>query len=147
ALALICQERELRQTCGEEMPAERYLNDFADIREWLELNFALEAQAEVQAPGWTPPSSPTSACAPPGVAGYEVLDELARGGMGVIWRVRDLELCRCLALKVLHKEHLADPARVLRFEEEARVTAQLQHPGIPWVYRRGKLPTGQPYFA
>jgi serine/threonine-protein kinase len=147
AAALIWKERELRRDAGEEVPTEHYLDEFSDIRELLELYFGVErelAEAAPAAEGVALRGAPVGGL---WVDGYELQCELNRGGMGTIWKARDPELRRYLALKVLHAEHLGAPARVRRFEEEAQVTAQLQHPGIPWVYRRGKLPTGQPYFA
>jgi len=73
---------------------------------------------------------------------------LARGGMGVVHRAQDLELHRSLAVKVLSVP--ATPAHavaVSRFLEEARITAQLDHPGIVPVHEVGVGPDGHVYFA
>jgi serine/threonine protein kinase len=83
----------------------------------------------------------------PEVPGFELLDEIGRGGMGVVWRVRDLSLDRAVAIKILHEKYSADSTVADRFVEEARITGQLQHPGIPAVYQVGKLADGRPYLA
>lgn len=79
---------------------------------------------------------------------YEVGDEVARGGMGVIYRVRDLQLNRTLAMKVMRAgkvpysvQHLA------QFLEEVQVTAQLDHPGIVAVHELGVDVEGRPFFT
>src|SRR5262245_52506668 len=81
------------------------------------------------------------------VPGFELLGEIGRGGMGVVWRARDLSLDREVAIKFLHEKFSADSSVAERFVEEARITGQLQHPGIPAVYHVGKLADGRPYLA
>src|SRR5262245_4112015 len=77
--------------------------------------------------------------------GYEILFELGQGGMGVVYRARHVDLDRPVALKYL-QPHLARRSAA-RFLYEARITARLQHPGIPSVYEVGTLPDGRPFFA
>jgi tetratricopeptide (TPR) repeat protein/tRNA A-37 threonylcarbamoyl transferase component Bud32 len=85
---------------------------------------------------------------PPSSAGrFQLGAELARGGMGVIYSARDESLGRDVAVKVLHERYRADPLVGQRFVEEARITAQLQHPGIPPVFEVGRLDDGRPYLA
>jgi serine/threonine-protein kinase len=80
-------------------------------------------------------------------ANYEILGEIARGGMGVILRVRDHSLARDVAVKVL-REDAADDASVLRrFIEEAQIGGQLQHPGVVPVYEFGRTADQRPFFA
>jgi serine/threonine-protein kinase len=76
---------------------------------------------------------------------YRIVGEIARGGMGVILRVHDASLDRPLAIKVLLTRPGAGAER--RFLEEARVSGQLQHPGIPPVHELGHLADGRPYFS
>jgi Flp pilus assembly protein TadD len=89
----------------------------------------------------------TLSLAPPFPAGYENLGEIGRGGMGVVYRARDLALDREIAVKVLLDDFPAESLAAHRFLEEARITAQLQHPGIPAVHQVGMLGRGRPYLA
>ncbi len=81
----------------------------------------------------------------PSPAGFDLLGEIGRGGMGVVFRARDTAFHRDVAVKVL----LSDPdsPAAKRFADEARITAQLQHPGIPAVHQTGTLPDGRPYLV
>jgi eukaryotic-like serine/threonine-protein kinase len=65
---------------------------------------------------------------------YEIVDLLGIGGMGEVYRARDTKLGREVALKVLPRLFSADPARLARFEREARVLASLNHPHIAAIY-------------
>jgi tetratricopeptide (TPR) repeat protein len=85
-------------------------------------------------------SSPTS-------GRYVLLTELARGGMGVVFTAHDLALNRNVAVKVLRKDYQPRPDVARRFLEEARITGQLQHPGIPPVHDLGTLLDGRPFLA
>ncbi len=82
-----------------------------------------------------------------GRANYRVEGELARGGMGVLLRGRDLDLGRDVALKVLREDLAARPEIVQRFVEEAQIGGQLQHPGIVPVYELGLMADQRPFFA
>jgi TolB-like protein/Tfp pilus assembly protein PilF len=78
---------------------------------------------------------------PPGVTvgPYRVVQLLARGGMGDVYRATDSRLGRDVALKVLSPGRTSDPRRVERFLIEARVTASLDHPNIVRVYDVGRV--------
>src|SRR5215813_9684714 len=65
---------------------------------------------------------------------YEVLSLLGRGGMGEVYRARDLKLKREVAIKTLPDEFGRDPDRVARFQREAEVLASLNHPNIAAIY-------------
>jgi formylglycine-generating enzyme required for sulfatase activity len=82
---------------------------------------------------------------------FRVDAEIARGGMGSVHRAWDGDLNRALALKVLRQVHYsgagASSDAVLRFIEEAQVTAQLDHPGIVPVHEIGVDELGRPFFA
>ncbi|MFT4624906.1 MAG: serine/threonine protein kinase [Myxococcota bacterium] len=67
--------------------------------------------------------------------------------MGEVRRVRDLDLNRTLAMKVITGSRAHHPAAVARFVEEAQTTAQLQHPGIVPVHEMGQLGDGRVYFT
>jgi Tol biopolymer transport system component/predicted Ser/Thr protein kinase len=68
------------------------------------------------------------------IGSYEVLGQLGAGGMGQVYRARDLTLNREVAMKVLPDAVAADPDRLARFEREAKTLAALNHPGIAQVY-------------
>jgi len=72
---------------------------------------------------------------PPEFAGYQIVDEVGRGGMGVVYRARDPRLDRVVALKVLRSSEHASPEEVARFRREASSTAKLEHPNIVRVYQ------------
>jgi hypothetical protein len=65
---------------------------------------------------------------------YDVLGPLGAGGMGEVYRARDSQLGRVVALKTLPEAFAADPERVARFEREARILATLNHPNIATLY-------------
>jgi WD40 repeat protein/tRNA A-37 threonylcarbamoyl transferase component Bud32 len=72
----------------------------------------------------------------------------ATGGIGVIWLARDQDLGRDVALKELRSECAREPRTVSRFLTEARITGQLEHPGIVPVYELGKRSQdGQPFYT
>jgi serine/threonine protein kinase len=80
-------------------------------------------------------------------SGYVLGEELGRGGMGVVYRARDLALDREVAVKLLRDGYGPASAAARRFLEEAHITGQLQHPGIPAVYQTGTAPDGRPFLA
>ena len=65
---------------------------------------------------------------------YEILGPLGAGGMGEVYRARDLKLGREIAIKVLPAAYASSPASVARFEREARTVAALNHPNIVTLY-------------
>jgi len=65
---------------------------------------------------------------------YQVTAKLGEGGMGEVWRAHNSKLKRDVAIKVLPTEFVADPERLARFEREARLLAQLNHPNIAQIY-------------
>src|SRR5262249_37421496 len=83
----------------------------------------------------------------PTVPGYEVLGKLGQGGMGIVYRARHLALQRLVAIKLLGADHQGRSKMKGRFLEEAQLTGQLQHPGIPPVHEVGVLPGGRPFLA
>ncbi|MEE8106363.1 MAG: serine/threonine-protein kinase [Planctomycetota bacterium] len=78
---------------------------------------------------------------------YQVLGEIARGGVGIVFKGRDKNLGRNVALKVLRPRHSDNAEVVQRFLEEAQIGGQLQHPGIVPIYGLGLQDDGRPYFA
>ena len=86
---------------------------------------------------------------PPGtmLGGFRIIDELGRGGMGIVYRARQLNLERDVALKVLADDLANDREFVNRFFKEARAAASLSHPSIVQVFDAGRSPEGISFFA
>ena len=78
---------------------------------------------------------------------YKLRSEIARGGMGLVMEAHDINLHRGVAMKVLLDPHTASKQRILRFIEEARITAQLQHPGIVPIHEIGVDKNGNVFYT
>ena len=83
----------------------------------------------------------------PALEGYELLEEVGSGGMGVVYRAREIALDRDVAVKLLQDRFPANSPGARRFLDEARITGQLQHPAIPPVHHIGTLPDGRPFLV
>jgi serine/threonine-protein kinase len=154
---LLGLEIDYRVERGERPRAEEYHVRFPGHTDLVAEVFAAPA-----APAPAPPQTldgPTAANAPPPPVvarraasaswsgSYLLGEELGAGGMGCVLRAGDPELGRTLAVKVLRPEHRGNAELERRFREEARITGQLQHPGVPPVHLIGALPDGRPFFA
>ncbi len=69
-----------------------------------------------------------------GLAHYEILEAIGKGGMGEVWRARDCKLGREVAIKTLPPKFAQDADRLARFEREAKLLASLNHPNIAAIY-------------
>jgi serine/threonine protein kinase len=96
-----------------------------------------------------PPDGPSAAPAPPdrvAIPGYEILGELGRGGMGVVYQARQVNADRQVALKMILTGAHAGAADLARFRAEAQAVARLQHPHIVQVFEVGEQ-HGLPFFS
>ena len=70
----------------------------------------------------------------PPASRYEIVNTIAAGDFATVYRARDLELRREVAIKQIHEQFLADPRQLERFWREAQLLASLQHPNVITVY-------------
>ena len=86
---------------------------------------------------------------PPGskLGDYEIRRPLGAGGMGEVYLAQDVKLGRSVAIKVLSGQVASDPARIRRFEQEARAASALTHPNVCAVHALGETADGHPFIA
>ncbi len=80
------------------------------------------------------------------IGNYELLEQIGRGGMGVVFRARQRGLNRIVALKMVLAGRISGPAAIARFRAEAELAAQLQHPNIVAIHEVGEQ-EGEPFFS
>jgi serine/threonine-protein kinase len=160
ALDLVYGEFLLREQLGEAPSLadyQRRFPHFADsLRLQVELHRALGSGPRPDPAGagevpledrrTTPRSRAGDAAPCPALAGYEVLEELGRGGMGVVYKARHLRLKCLVALKMIRAGAHAGPEDRARFRAEGEAVARLKHANIVHVYDVGEH-EGHPFFA
>jgi eukaryotic-like serine/threonine-protein kinase len=127
---------ELRELWGAVMLADAVASHVSDCNQ--------PAPRESQAPTTAMPVPRVEL--PRQLGDYELLEELGRGGMGVVYRAQQVSLDRTVAVKMILRGQLATAADRARFRAEAEAAAKLDHPNIVPVYEVGEL-DGQPYFS
>jgi WD40 repeat protein len=153
AIAAYYQASEEGQPFERTMFLAHYPDLAADLAAFLDDKDAFEKRAGAPAtPAWAATTLGADET-PPVLLGkvryfgdYELLDEIARGGMGVVYKARQVSLNRVVALKMILAGQLASAADVRRFHAEAEAAANLDHPHILPIYEIGER-QGQHYFS
>ena len=134
-----------RQRRGEKPIKDEYLKRFSDNQNEVEAAWQdIMVSLATAHPGFATLDAKTTVPKFPG--DYELLEEVARGGMGVVYRVRQTKLNREVALKMILGGSLADAEYLVRFRTEAEVAARLKHPNIVGVHEFGVV-EGNPFFT
>jgi eukaryotic-like serine/threonine-protein kinase len=140
---LIAREYELRRRREPDLQPAEFLERFPAERGALLTRLMVPARGPLDK---SRPGRPGTAAPPVAIAGYEILEELGRGGMGVVYKARQAGMQRLVAIKTIVGEQAADREHSQRLLAEARAVAHLHHPNIVQVHDVGEH-AGQPFFS
>ncbi|HZY90902.1 MAG TPA: serine/threonine-protein kinase, partial [Gemmataceae bacterium] len=156
ALLIVYGEFLMREELGEAPAPDDYLRRFPQYADALRLQVEFHRAVGSGPVGATAllGDGPTLARAGagggaepvPSVPGYEVLGELGRGGMGIVYRARHARLNRVVALKMIRAGAMAKADDLARFRAEAEAVARFQHPNIVQIFEVGEC-EGRPFCA
>jgi WD40 repeat protein len=155
-MELVYTEFVVREELGQRPDPADWLARFPQWREDLEQLFEVHRavgprRAASSADTWREPTSGADSRSETGrdrhrFGNYELLEEIARGGMGVVHRARQVGLGRIVALKLILAGDYCGPQELVRFRTEAEAAARLQHPNIVQVFEVGEQ-DGLPYLS
>jgi serine/threonine protein kinase len=158
ALEVVYGEFVVRKKLGEKPRPSEYLDRFPQLAAGLQVQFDLseamdrmdgEMQGRTQQVVVAPPQVPHTTARempPPVLPDYQILGELGRGGMGIVYKARQISLGRIVALKMIRPDQPLDDDAVQRLLREAQSVAALDHPNIVTVHASGQL-DGRPFFT
>ena len=139
---LVALERELRRDEGEAASPAEYRERFPDQSEILAS--VLEDDDDRAVPRRDPIAN--ELLSDMRIGEYELIEEIGRGGMGVVFRARHVRVGRTVALKMILSGDFASESETLRFRAEAEAAANLDHPHIVPIYEVGEH-VGRPYYT
>jgi serine/threonine-protein kinase len=157
-LDLAYSEFLLREELGEQPDPTEYARRFPQFAEELQLQVELHRAlaSAVSNPGSEPfpapgvhatlPYAPHPSGSAPEIPGYEILEKLGEGGMGVVYKARQQGLNRLVALKMIRGSAELSTEHLERFRTEAEAVARLEHPHIVHIYQVGEH-HNRPYFS
>ncbi|HKB03565.1 MAG TPA: serine/threonine-protein kinase [Gemmataceae bacterium] len=151
ALELVYAEYVWRAGRGENPQSDDWYRRYPTWRDRLERLFALYGLIGAADTGRTDRLITPAVGLPPAVVGdgyaaYDLYEELGRGGMGVVYRARQVDLNRVVAVKMLRGGSLARGEDAARFRREAEAAARLQHPNIVQIFEVGEF-DGAPFLS
>jgi eukaryotic-like serine/threonine-protein kinase len=155
-LDLVYHEILLREQNGQAPELKEYQRRFPELSDDLALQFEvdqalgpqlltkrLDRRVETDKP---PAAGQDLGISRPTLPGFEVIKELGRGGMGVVYQARQVSLNRMVALKIMLSGEHASERELARFRTEAEIVARFQHPNIVHIYEFG-VQDGRPFIA